>query len=120
MQALDVGAVVQIRRDLLPVLGAELMYQLRQPLVLLLVPVPLVIVRIWVLLWRIHRFVLVAWAFDREHGADGPWAPGSVERWPHALTLGPVLVVEQVWPVDVRSILRLVVLLRLNCHSLID
>ena len=46
MQALNVRSLVQEGRDLLPVLGAELLHQLRQPFIFLVVPVALVVVRV--------------------------------------------------------------------------
>lgn len=46
MQALDVCALIKERRNLLPVLGSELVHKLREPLVLLVVPVALVVVRV--------------------------------------------------------------------------
>ena len=73
MQALHVRAVIEVRCDLLPVLGAELVDKLRQPLVLFLVPVPLVVVRVDLLLWNVCHFIelLLAGALDSEHVADG-------------------------------------------------
>ena len=46
MQTLHIGALIEERCNLLPVLGTELMHQLREPLVLLVVPVALVVVRV--------------------------------------------------------------------------
>ena len=46
MQALHVGTLVQVRGDLLPVLGSELSHQFRQIQVLFRIPVPFGILRL--------------------------------------------------------------------------